>query len=264
MGPIAEWVQQHGIISMGVGEQVTLVQRALTRSGASLAVDGEWGDITEAATKRFQAANFIPPVGYVGKSTAPKLDAQEGEEPPPSPSVKRDAPWLGFMRGITGTKEVPGATDSPIIMAWRADIAKRMPAHAEYSKNYTHDSVPWCGLTAAWCMIMAGIEPPFGQRDTDKWLWADSWSRWKGATRLPKPITGCVMVFTRSGGGHVTFLEKMDGSNACYCRGGNQSDMVNVSHRSMDGFTGAYWPPSRPTASVVADISNATGSGSEA
>jgi uncharacterized protein (TIGR02594 family) len=266
MGPIAEWVQTHGHISWGVGgqEQVILVQRALTRAGASLEIDGEWGGITEAATKRFQAAHFIPPVGFVGKATAPKLDAQEGEEPPSPGSTLRDAPWLGYMRGITGTKELPGERDSPIIMEWRDDIARRMPAHAEYSKNYTHDATPWCGLTAAWCMIMAGIEPPFGSNDTDKWLYALSWSKWKGATKLPKPITGCVMVFKREGGGHVTFLEKMDGTDACYCRGGNQSDMVNVSHRSMDGFVGAFWPPGRPTASVVADISNATGSGSEA
>jgi hypothetical protein len=48
---------------------------------------------------------------------------------------------------------------------------------------------------------------------------------------LEVPSPGAVMVYSRTGGGHVTLYESED-ANYYYCRGGNQSDSVNVSKLS--------------------------------
>lgn len=92
-------------------------------------------------------------------------------------------------------------------------------------------------------------------------MWADAWSRW--GERLKTPVVGCVMTFTRAGGGHVALLERLDGSTA-YIRGGNQSDMVNVVRKSMSSFTSARWPSGWKVARVPGNISNSVEEGSEA
>lgn len=271
MGQIADYRAAHGRITYGSGAPgVLLVQRALMADGAVLVADGEFGSITEMAVKVFQSRSDMPPVGWVGIRTAELLDRalllKGGDLPPPLPTVQ-GAPWLSYMRAITGTRELPGAADSPIIMSWNNDISRAFPEMQSYATgSYTHDLIPWCGQCAAACMVHCNpaIRPPFVKgKDTDCYLWADSWSRWGAG--LSKPVTGCVMTFKRSGGSHVTFLEKMDGNDFCYVRGGNQSDMVNVTRRSMDGFTAARWPAGIPLArDLVADISNIVKHGSEA
>jgi hypothetical protein len=56
-------------------------------------------------------------------------------------------------------------------------------------------------------------------------LSALAWATW--GQRLKVPTPGAVMVYSRTGGGHVTLYESED-ANYYYCRGGNQSDSVNV------------------------------------
>src|SRR5262249_9705707 len=153
----------------------------------------------------------LHPVGYVGPKTAAKLDAYldnpRADDDRPGP-VMDDAPWFGRMRAITGVKEVPGAADSPIIMSWKAKIARAFPDLTSYTQLYAHDAVTWWGLCMADVMAESGIRPVNG------FLSARKWSSF--GTRLTKPITGCVMVFSRVGGGHVSLLEKMDGRDYCY------------------------------------------------
>jgi len=150
-------------------------------------------------------------------------------------------PWLAVMRGITGLTETPGDADNPKIIQMAEKIAETYPEMKEYCDQYTHDSIAWCGLCAAYCMTMAGIRPPFGETDTDKFLWALSWEADPQYQLLDNPVVGCVVVMTRSGGGHVTFFESEDGSNY-KCRGGNQGDMVNVSSYAKDTVVGLMWP----------------------
>ena len=76
-------------------------------------------------------------------------------------------------------------------------------------------------------MARADIRPPFGTPDTDKFLWARAWADDAGFKMIIDPVPGCVVVMTRQGGGHVTFYEGTVGLNY-RCRGGNQSDAVNV------------------------------------
>jgi uncharacterized protein (TIGR02594 family) len=149
--------------------------------------------------------------------------------------------WLSVMRAMTGIVETPGDADNPKIMAMRDAIAHAYPDMAEYCAGYTHDSVPWCGLTVAYCMTMAGIRPVFGPTDTDKFLWAQAWDDPSFGTKLDQPVPGCIVVMTRSGGGHVTLYESASGSNYI-CRGGNQGDAINTSSYPKSSVIALVWP----------------------
>jgi len=93
---------------------------------------------------------------------------------------------------------------------------------------------------------VAGIRPPFGPTDTDRWMWALSWSDpkdAKGFVPLDEPQQGCIVVTEREGGGHVTMFEEMASNGVDYmCRGGNQSDSVNVAQISRSSVVGLMWP----------------------
>lgn len=170
--------------------------------------------------------NLAPPIN---KKPAPKFPAPDGTVPP----------WLQVMRDITGTLEEPGADDNPTILSWADFIGRQYPEMKEYAAQYVHDAIPWCGLTVAYCMAHAGVRPVFGASDIDKFLWAAAWGRW--GRQLDKPVLGCVMVFTRNGGGHVTLFEREE--NGYYvCRGGNQGDAVKLSQYPPSKFTCAVWP----------------------
>jgi len=158
-------------------------------------------------------------------------------------------PWLQEMRVITGTKEVPGSGNNPQILAMADDIARIFPYMETYCAQYQHDETPWCGLAAGWCLASSGIAPPFGATDTQRFLWADSFRTDPGMIKLGAPVPGCIVVMKRSGGNHVTFYESDAGSNI-NCRGGNQSDMVNVSAYAKSGVTGYMWPANVPVPQV--------------
>lgn len=151
-----------------------------------------------------------------------------------------DCPWYDQMVSITGTHEVAGSGDSPVIMAWPKAIADKYPEMTNYCKEYVHDSIPWCGLTIAYCMTTAGVRPIFGESDVKRFLWADAWKEFGRTSELRK---GAVLVFTRNGGGHVTLSDSdtMDG-DYYVIRGGNQSDQVNVSRMHKNKLKAIRWP----------------------
>src|SRR5262245_44405783 len=157
--------------------------------------------------------------------------------------------WLLVMRAITGLAEVPGEADNPKIIAMARYIGRKFPEMQSYCDLYQHDETAWCGLTAAFCMAVADIRPPFGPTDTDKFLWALSWQAWlsgggrpRGGETLSSPVLGCVVVMEREGGGHVTFYESTDSNGNYRCRGGNQSDAVNVQSYDPDTVVALVWP----------------------
>src|SRR5262245_52729417 len=123
--------------------------------------------------------------------------------------------WLLVMRAITGLTETPGAADNPKILGMRDFIAKRWPEMQGYCDGYQHDETPWCGLTAAFCVSVPRIRPPFGPTDTDRFLWALAWADDREYQHIGRPVLGCIVVMEREGGGHITFYESTD-SNGNY------------------------------------------------
>lgn len=162
--------------------------------------------------------------------------------------------WLKVMRAITGIIEEPGAKDNPKILGMRDWIACTYNDMMHYCEGYDHDDVPWCGLTTAFCMTVAGVRPPFNaDSDTDCFLWALAWADDPNFQKLTKPVLGCVVVMEREGGGHVTLYESTSGSNY-KCRGGNQSDAINVSSYAIDTVVALVWPIGVPLPALVPGV----------
>jgi uncharacterized protein (TIGR02594 family) len=158
-------------------------------------------------------------------------------------------PWLTTMRTITGMVETPGAADNPKILAMATEIGRIFPDMKSYSDQYIHDSIPWCGLTTGYVMSMAGIRPPFGSTDTDRFLWARSWASDAGYDEIKEPRPGAIAVLERSGGGHVSLYERTEGRNYIL-RGGNQGDAINEKPFPISSVVKLVWPRSVPLPTV--------------
>lgn len=226
-------------------DAVKALQIALNaKAGTGLTEDGKFGPLTEAAVKHFQGVRGLPVTGVVDVATAKAIDALSAPATPTTrvTSALTVAPWLSQMRSITGTKEVPGPKDNPLILGWRDKIIAAFPEMKAGVQAYVHDSIPWCGLTVAYCMAMAGQKPPSFPLYATNWFY-----EWKDGIKLAAPALGAVLVKTRNGGGHVTLYEGED-NNYFYCRGGNQSDMVNVMRipKVGAGVLGFMWPKNYP------------------
>jgi len=100
--------------------------------------------------------------------------------------------------------------------------------HACTSLRATDDETPWCASFVNWVMKQVGVN---GTNSAA----ARSFSKW--GNELKTPVKGCVVVFTRKGGGHVAFYHSED-NNFIYCLGGNQSNSVNISAYRKDRLLG--------------------------
>lgn len=122
---------------------------------------------------------------------------------------------------LLGIQEKAGASDNPTILAWAKDLG---------IEAYKHDATPWCGLFVAYVAHKAGkpvVKDP---------LWAKNWLNWGSAPARPQ--LGDVLVFSRSGGGHVGLYVAED-EFAYYTLGGNQGDAVSIARVSKRNFVGA-------------------------
>lgn len=114
---------------------------------------------------------------------------------------------------LYGTLELYGSANSPTILSWANELGKNI------NDVYKADSIPWCGL-------FIGIVAKRSDKEVVKSpLWALSWATF--GKRVDIPMLGDVLVFTRSGGGHVGLYVGED-NTAYHLLGGNQSDAVNI------------------------------------
>lgn len=155
-------------------------------------------------------------------------------EPVPAP--------LATMRAITEITEEPGAANNPVILGWADQIARRFPEMAAYARQYTADSIAWCGHTMGYVMAKNGIRPPYVPgNDLKSYLWAESWADF--GTPVDRARPGDVLVLSR----HVTMCDGEDG-DVYLGRGGNQSDQVKVSRYAKSAVKAIRRPlaPSAP------------------
>lgn len=110
-----------------------------------------------------------------------------------------------------GTLEAAGASDNPVILGWAREVG--------LTAGYGSDSIPWCGL------FMAVIANRAGKVVPDKPLWALNWTKF--GSIADRPSLGDVLIFKRSGGGHVGLYVGEDAS-AYHVLGGNQLDRVCI------------------------------------
>jgi uncharacterized protein (TIGR02594 family) len=154
------------------------------------------------------------------------------------------------MKTLTGTKEVSGTEANPVITGMTTEIARvwaDVPGMKAYCDQpaWDSDETAWCGVAAGYCVSEAGFMPPFGATDTTRFGWARSFSTDPNYVPLSTPIPGAIVVLQREGGGHVTFYESTSGSNYM-CRGGNQSNSVNLAPQAIANVVGLYWPKAAP------------------
>lgn len=139
--------------------------------------------------------------------------------------------WLALARGYIGTKEIRGSKHNPLILRWWIAI------RASWFKD---DETPWCAAYVGGVLEEAGIV-------SSRSAAARSYLKW--GQKLTKPAVGAVVVFSRSGGGHVGFVVGRDTRGRLMVLGGNQGDAVNIKPFSEDRILGYRWPPgaAKPT-----------------
>lgn len=161
--------------------------------------------------------------------------------------VKPD--WLIEAEKHIGLKEVPGVGNNPTIVKWLTKL----------KAWWRNDLEPWCGTFAAWSLLAAGIPAP------SAWYRAKAYLNWGNA--LAAPAYGCIVVFTRTGGGHVGFVVGRDEHGRLMVLGGNQSqDRVSIAPFEQSRVAGYRWPRGtiEPSYSLPIITSTAPASSNEA
>lgn len=110
-----------------------------------------------------------------------------------------------------GTREIVGPKHNAQILSWAKQVG--------LSRDYTTDEIPWCGLFMAVCSFEAGYALPKIALRAKDWL---NWGRF-----VTEPMLGDVVVFGRTGGGHVGLYV---GETATHFSilGGNQGNCVCI------------------------------------
>ncbi|MBB3359188.1 MULTISPECIES: TIGR02594 family protein [unclassified Novosphingobium] len=131
---------------------------------------------------------------------------------------------------LIDTAEQAGPASNPVILAWAAEIG------GDVARAYRADSTAWCGLFMALVAQRAGKPLPANP------LWALNWARFGGAAA--QPMLGDVLVFQRSGGGHVGLCVAQDEA-AYHVLGGNQGDRVSIARIARHRLYAARRPDYR-------------------
>lgn len=148
-----------------------------------------------------------------------------------------DPAWVTEARKHIGTKEIKGAKHEPKILGWWKAIKRG---------GIKDDETPWCAAFVGGCLEAVGLR-------SSRFESAASYMSW--GRELAAPVHGCIVVFTRKGGGHVGFVVGVDRSGMLLVLGGNQGDAVNVKAFPLDRVTGYRWPAAVPVPDSTLQVS---------
>lgn len=132
-------------------------------------------------------------------------------------------PWVENGRKLIGCTEIKGPKHNPEIVQMWKDIKRG---------GIKDDETPWCAAFVGAMLERAGIR-------SSRFESAKSYLDW--GNELDKPAYGCVVVFTRVGGGHVGFVVGKDAKGNLLVLGGNQGDEVSIKAFSTDRVSGYRW-----------------------
>ena len=175
------------IIKQGAsGVAVKYVQRRLNTHGAKLKVDGEFGDKTTAAVKKFQAAKKLTVDGIVGPQTQAYLAAAPGKAPSTRPSavsvLPKPKPVATKPKATTGEKLAAqmeawvGLTEDPRGSNVQPTLKKLAKRHG-WSVGVANMGFSWCDFAVHLALAQIG----------DKNLVASG--TWSGYTGMYVPAT---------------------------------------------------------------------------
>jgi uncharacterized protein (TIGR02594 family) len=137
--------------------------------------------------------------------------------------------WLVEARKYDGLREIPGPRHNPTILGW----LRKLKAW------WSEDETPWCGTFVAHCLQEAGL--PI----VKNWFRAKAWADYGANLRATHIAPGAILIFVRTGGGHVGFYVGED-KTYFYVLGGNQSNMVNVMKLAKARCIAIRWPRGEP------------------
>ncbi len=136
--------------------------------------------------------------------------------------------WIDIAREYIGLEEIPGPRTNATIRGW----LERLKAW------WRDDETPWCGAFVAYCLDVAGFDIP------KYWMRAREWATW--GTELSSPVPGCIVVFSRQGGGHVGFVVGRDAAGNLIVLGGNQGNRVSLATFTRNRVLAYRWPGATP------------------
>ena len=136
--------------------------------------------------------------------------------------------WLTEARKLIGVREIKGQKHHPEIVQMWKDIKRG---------GIKDDETPWCAAFVGAMLERVGVK-------STRFESAKSYLDW--GQLLALPVVGCIVVFTREGGGHVGFVVGRDAEGNLLVLGGNQGDEVNIRSFPVSRVTGYRWPIDRP------------------
>lgn len=134
--------------------------------------------------------------------------------------------WLIEARKEIGISEHSAAGSKAIDQMWIDSKLRGLVG--------TAGKVPWCAGFVNAMLERAGIRSTRSDSSRSYLAFGD---------QLTEPAYGCIVIFTRTGGGHVGFVVGKTESNQLMVLGGNQSDAVNIKAFSSNRVIGYRWPP---------------------
>jgi uncharacterized protein (TIGR02594 family) len=161
-------------------------------------------------------------------------------------NANKEPKWLSIARRFLGTREVKGPAHSPVIIGWLVKLGAW----------WRDDETPWCGVFAGAVLKEAGLAIP------SAYYRAKAWEAW--GSPLAAPVVGCIVTFTREGGGHVGFVVGQDQAGRLQVLGGNQGDAVTIATFDRGRVTSYRWPMGVPVGAGLPVLAAAAVSRSEA
>ncbi|HSW33296.1 MAG TPA: TIGR02594 family protein [Steroidobacteraceae bacterium] len=135
--------------------------------------------------------------------------------------------WLTHARTYLGTAEIPGKQTAPVIARWLREL----------KGWWSDDETPWCGTFVGAVLRESGLPV------VKHWYRAKDWLNW--GIPIADAAPGCVVVYDRTGGGHVGFAVARDTSDRILTLGGNQGNRVSIAPFPRWRVLGYRWPEDR-------------------
>ncbi len=126
-----------------------------------------------------------------------------------------------------GVREVVGKGSNPVIM----DMAKGLGI----DDIYKDDDTAWCGLFMSHLFRITGKPALDIKGDKYNYLRAAKYAEW--GRKVAEPEFGDVLVFSRTGGGHVGLCVG-ESKDTYFVLGGNQSNGVTVARFKVSDILG--------------------------
>lgn len=145
--------------------------------------------------------------------------------------------WIIEAEKHMGLAEIPGKSHNKTIQSW----LRKLQAW------WDDDETPWCGAFVAHCLEASGQFVP------KHWYRAKAYLEY--GEKIDSPCYGCIVVFGRTGGGHVGFVVGHDHKGRLLVLGGNQSNRVSVAPFDVGRVLGYRIPfgyqPTRPLIKIT-------------